>query len=72
MVALYYRSISRDDLQDYVKAHYKGPRVVLAAAGGKCHVEYMHVFSTAILSFLLIQEKLLSIASERMDCFEIG
>ena len=40
VVFLYYRSINRDDLQDYVKAHYKGPRVVLAAAGGKYGVEY--------------------------------
>ena len=35
LMILFYRSITRDDLQEYIKAHYKGPRVVLAAAGGK-------------------------------------
>lgn len=30
-----YRSINRKDLVDYITTHYKGPRIVLAAAGGK-------------------------------------
>ena len=32
---LSYRSINRNDLQTYIKEHYKGPRIVLAAAGGR-------------------------------------
>ena len=33
------RSISRQDLVDYIKDHYKGPRMVLAGAGGVDHQE---------------------------------
>jgi len=29
------RSISRKDLIEYISTHYKGPRMVLAAAGGQ-------------------------------------
>lgn len=29
-----YRTINRGDLVDYITTHYKGPRIVLAAAGG--------------------------------------
>lgn len=29
------RSINRNDLLEYIGTHYKGPRMVLAAAGGK-------------------------------------
>lgn len=32
-----YRSISRADLIDYITTHYKGPRIVLAGAGGVNH-----------------------------------
>jgi len=31
------RSISRGDLQDFIKTHYTGPRMVLVAAGGVKH-----------------------------------
>lgn len=31
-----YRSISRDDLVNYISTHYIAPRMVLAAAGGQC------------------------------------
>merc|ERR550517_2461023 len=31
------KSISRDDLVHYIKTHYKGPRMVLAGAGGVDH-----------------------------------
>jgi processing peptidase subunit beta len=31
------KSISRDDLVHYIKTHYKGPRMVLAGAGGVNH-----------------------------------
>ncbi|XP_047277008.1 mitochondrial-processing peptidase subunit beta isoform X5 [Homo sapiens] len=30
------KSISRKDLVDYITTHYKGPRIVLAAAGDSC------------------------------------
>ena len=30
-----YRSISRDDLVDYISTHYIAPRMVLAGAGGQ-------------------------------------
>lgn len=33
------KSISRKDLIEYISTHYKGPRMVLAAAGGVDHVE---------------------------------
>lgn len=29
------RSINRNDLVEYITTHYKGPRIVLAAAGGE-------------------------------------
>jgi hypothetical protein len=32
-----FRRISKNDLADYVKTHYKSPRIVLAAAGGVNH-----------------------------------
>merc|ERR1719422_1600218 len=31
------KSISRDDLVHYINTHYKGPRMVLAGAGGVAH-----------------------------------
>lgn len=31
------KTISRNDLQQYIRTHYKGPRIVLAAAGGVEH-----------------------------------
>ncbi|GAB1609670.1 mitochondrial-processing peptidase subunit beta-like [Argonauta hians] len=31
------KSISRGDLKEYISSHYKGPRIVLAAAGGVDH-----------------------------------
>jgi processing peptidase subunit beta len=31
------QSISRDDLVSYIKMHYKGPRIVVAGAGGVKH-----------------------------------
>jgi predicted Zn-dependent peptidase len=31
------KSISRDDLVHYISTHYKGPRMVLAGAGGVDH-----------------------------------
>jgi len=33
------QSISRTDLLDYIVTHYKGPRMVLAAAGGVDHTQ---------------------------------
>ncbi|XP_071510409.1 mitochondrial-processing peptidase subunit beta-like [Diadema setosum] len=33
------RSIAKADLQDYISTHYKGPRIVLAGAGGVNHDE---------------------------------
>lgn len=33
-----YRTINRGDLVDYITTHYKGPRIVLAAAGGTLHL----------------------------------
>jgi len=33
------QSISRSDLLEYITTHYKGPRMVLAAAGGVDHTQ---------------------------------
>jgi len=33
------KSITRDDLVNYIKTHYKGPRMVLSGAGGVNHAE---------------------------------
>uniref|UniRef100_A0A672FRM2 Mitochondrial-processing peptidase subunit beta n=1 Tax=Salarias fasciatus TaxID=181472 RepID=A0A672FRM2_SALFA len=33
------KTINRGDLVEYITTHYKGPRIVLAAAGGVCHDE---------------------------------
>lgn len=30
------RTLTRQDLVDYINSHYKAPRMVLAAAGGSC------------------------------------
>lgn len=45
------RSLTRENLVDYINSHYKAPRMVLAAAGGGLssarHVFWMHIgFST--------------------------
>lgn len=32
----YSRTLTRQDLVDYINSHYKAPRMVLAAAGGRC------------------------------------
>lgn len=37
------KSINRKDLVDYITTHYKGPRIVLAAAGGVCHNELLEL-----------------------------
>ncbi|XP_043212095.1 mitochondrial-processing peptidase subunit beta-like [Amphibalanus amphitrite] len=37
------KSISRQDLVDYIKDHYKGPRMVLAGAGGVDHQELVNL-----------------------------
>ncbi|XP_040591143.1 mitochondrial-processing peptidase subunit beta [Mesocricetus auratus] len=37
------KSINRKDLVDYITTHYKGPRIVLAAAGGVCHDELLEL-----------------------------
>ena len=39
---LSYRSINRNDLQTYIKEHYKGPRIVLAAAGGRTKIKIVY------------------------------
>jgi hypothetical protein len=39
LIAFCFRRITRNDLVDYVKTHYKSPRIVLAAAGGVNHSE---------------------------------
>nr|KAF6319988.1 peptidase, mitochondrial processing subunit beta [Myotis myotis] len=36
-------SINRKDLVDYITTHYKGPRIVLAAAGGVSHDELLEL-----------------------------
>jgi processing peptidase subunit beta len=33
------KSITRDDLVHYINTHYKGPRMVLAGAGGVDHAK---------------------------------
>lgn len=33
------KSITRDDLVHYIRTHYKGPRMVMAGAGGVNHGE---------------------------------
>lgn len=33
------KSINRDDLRSYIDTHYKGPRMVMAGAGGVAHEE---------------------------------
>ncbi|KAF7228897.1 mitochondrial-processing peptidase subunit beta [Nothobranchius furzeri] len=33
------KTINRGDLVEYITTHYRGPRIVLAAAGGVCHDE---------------------------------
>lgn len=43
---IFFRSISREDLQDYIKTHYKAPRVVLAGAGGVDHNELVKLAET--------------------------
>nr|XP_009667756.1 PREDICTED: mitochondrial-processing peptidase subunit beta [Struthio camelus australis] len=35
------KSINRNDLVEYITTHYKGPRIVLAAAGGVSHDELL-------------------------------
>ncbi|KAE8616356.1 hypothetical protein XENTR_v10008780 [Xenopus tropicalis] len=37
------KSINRNDLVEYITTHYKGPRIVLAAAGGVSHDELLHL-----------------------------
>uniref|UniRef100_A0A8C2T1T4 Mitochondrial-processing peptidase subunit beta n=2 Tax=Coturnix japonica TaxID=93934 RepID=A0A8C2T1T4_COTJA len=37
------KSINRNDLVEYITTHYKGPRIVLAAAGGVCHDELLEL-----------------------------
>uniref|UniRef100_A0ABI7XWF9 Mitochondrial-processing peptidase subunit beta n=1 Tax=Felis catus TaxID=9685 RepID=A0ABI7XWF9_FELCA len=37
------KSINRKDLVDYITTHYKGPRIVLAAAGGVSHDELLEL-----------------------------
>jgi len=40
------KSITRDDLSHYIKTHYKGPRMVLAGAGGVDHQELCKLAET--------------------------
>ncbi|XP_069484169.1 mitochondrial-processing peptidase subunit beta [Ambystoma mexicanum] len=37
------KSINRNDLVEYITTHYKGPRIVLAAAGGVSHDELLEL-----------------------------
>lgn len=37
IVCFVFSSLQRKDLVDYVKSHYKAPRIVLAGAGGMDH-----------------------------------
>ena len=39
------RTITRDDLVEYISKHYSAPRMVLAAAGGKFFLPYSIFFS---------------------------
>ena len=40
------RTITRDDLVEYISKHYSAPRMVLAAAGGKFFLPYSILFFT--------------------------
>uniref|UniRef100_A0A667ZFK0 Mitochondrial-processing peptidase subunit beta n=1 Tax=Myripristis murdjan TaxID=586833 RepID=A0A667ZFK0_9TELE len=40
------RSLTRQDLMDYINSHYKAPRIVLAAAGGVNHEELVGLAKT--------------------------
>lgn len=41
-----FRSINRQDLQEYISNHYKPPRIVLAGAGGVNHDELVKLAGT--------------------------
>jgi hypothetical protein len=43
LAPLCFRRIKRNDLENYIKTHYKSPRIVLAAAGGVNHSELVKV-----------------------------
>lgn len=38
-----FRTITRDDLVEYVRQYYKGPRMVLCGAGGVDHEHLVHL-----------------------------
>ena len=49
------RSISRDDLVDYISTHYTAPRMVLAAAGGQFHIEASCKTTLLLLQVLVMK-----------------
>ena len=51
------KSIKRDDLIHYIDSHYKGPRIVLAAAGGVNHDELVKLAEKHFSSFKTTYEK---------------
>ena len=51
MSCLFCRTITRDDLVEYISKHYSAPRMVLAAAGGK-QSWYVQLFTIAPLQLL--------------------
>lgn len=48
------RTLTRQDLVDYINSHYKAPRMVLSAAGGVSSSSYQTVLklSIAVSTFL--------------------
>lgn len=47
-----HRNLTRQDLVDYINSHYKAPRMVLAAAGGRCSSSYAVRTHCGALHFL--------------------
>ena len=52
MPCLFFRTITRDDLVEYVSKHYSAPRMVLAAAGGKFSLHVL-LFTSEIAAIAL-------------------
>jgi mitochondrial-processing peptidase subunit beta len=46
------KRINRDDLVHYINSHYKGPRIVLAGAGGVNHDQLYVIFLIYSLSII--------------------
>lgn len=48
---MFFRSIQKQDLQDYISTHYKSPRIVLAASGGINHRDLVSVAEKELTKF---------------------